>query len=93
MSTGTYRFSFVRFLRSIGGYKSPSSIPETQSSFSLALTLVRDHYKTKFTANSCIALCNSTNAFSFSSARTTKRFPSRCTFTKSGPAKIIAALI
>jgi hypothetical protein len=36
-------------------------------------------YETKLTANSCIALCSSTNAVNISSARTTKRFPSsRC---------------
>ena len=35
----------------------------------------------KLTANSCIALCSSTNAVSISSARTTKRFPSRCAST------------
>jgi len=33
-------------------------------------------YTIKLTANSCIALCSSTNAVSFSSARTTNRFPS-----------------
>jgi len=33
-------------------------------------------YEIKLIANSCIALCSSTNAVSFSSARTTKRFPS-----------------
>ena len=34
---------------------------------------------TKLTANSCIALCISKNAFNISSARTMKRFPlSRC---------------
>ena len=32
-------------------------------------------YETKLTANVCIALCSSTHAVSFSSARTTKRFP------------------
>ena len=31
-------------------------------------------YEIKLTANSCIALCSSRNAASFSSARTTKRF-------------------
>ncbi len=31
-------------------------------------------YAIKLTANACIALCSSTNAVSFSSARTTKRF-------------------
>ena len=36
---------------------------------------------TKLTANSCIALCSSTNAFNISSARTMKRFPSRCAST------------
>jgi len=35
----------------------------------------------KLTANPCIALCSSTNAVSFSSARTMKRFPSRCAST------------
>ena len=33
-------------------------------------------YEIKLTANSCIALCSSRNAVSFSSAHTTKRFPS-----------------
>jgi len=32
-------------------------------------------YTIRLTANSCIALCSSRNAVSFSSARTTKRFP------------------
>ena len=36
-------------------------------------------YEIKSTANSCIALCSSTNAVSFSSARTMYRLPSpRC---------------
>jgi hypothetical protein len=34
-------------------------------------------YEIKSTANSCIALCSSTNAVSISSARTTNRFSSR----------------
>src|SRR5215469_9635221 len=33
------------------------------------------HYEVKLTANSCFALSSSTNAISFSSARTMKRFP------------------
>jgi hypothetical protein len=36
---------------------------------------------TRLTANSCIALCSSTNAVNISSARTMKRFPSRCAST------------
>jgi hypothetical protein len=36
---------------------------------------------TKLTAKSCIALCSSRNAVRISSARTTKRFPSRCAST------------
>jgi hypothetical protein len=35
------------------------------------------HYEIKLTANSRIALCSSKNAVSFSSARTTNRFPSQ----------------
>jgi predicted methyltransferase len=37
-----------------------------------------EHAGFKLTANSRIALCGSTNALSISSARTMKRFPSRC---------------
>ena len=35
----------------------------------------RSRYEIKLTANSCIELCSSINAVSFSSARTAKRFP------------------
>jgi len=36
--------------------------------FSSARTLLRGYHKTKLTANSCIARCNSTNAVNISSA-------------------------
>ena len=43
---------------------------------SVSLGQVVKFYETKLTANSCIALCSSTNAVNISSARTMKSFPS-----------------
>ena len=40
-----------------------------------------EFYTIKLTANSCIGLCSSKIAVSFSSARTMKRFPLRCAST------------
>jgi hypothetical protein len=41
----------------------------------------RNRYEIELTANSCIVLCSSQNAVSFSSARTTNRVPLRCAST------------
>jgi hypothetical protein len=52
--------------------------PRPYRTHELAISKVR-FYEIKLTANSCIALSSSTNAVSFSSVRTMKRFPSpRC---------------
>jgi hypothetical protein len=59
-------------------YESLFRVPETPSAFQ-PRTFSCSHYKVKLTANSCIALSNSKNALSFSSACTMKRLPSsRC---------------
>ena len=44
-------------------------------SFSAVRPFLRGSYEIKLTANSCIALCGSTNAVSISSTHTAKRFP------------------
>src|SRR5438874_10907006 len=52
--------------------ESPLRVPETQPVFQ-PRRFLHGHYKVKLTANSCIALCSSKKAVSFSSARTIKR--------------------
>jgi hypothetical protein len=54
-------------------YDAPGKVIELHSH--KPRTLLRGYYKTKLTANSCIARSTSTNAVSISSARTMKRFP------------------
>ena len=61
--------------------ESPFPIQKTPSAFHPQPRFCAAITTTKLTANSCIARCNSKNAVSFSSARTTNRIPSRCAST------------
>jgi hypothetical protein len=54
----------------------PSFVVVVETLEHKAISESREVLLRKLTANSCIALCSSTNAVSFSSARTTNRFPS-----------------